>query len=119
MGDETDLDHFRTMLTLRLAELDSLETAALSRDSVELDQSKVGRLSRMDALQQQAMMDANRARARRERLRIEAAFRRIEDGSYGYCVQCDEHIPIGRLNFDPASPLCIQCASAADHPSRP
>ncbi|HCF1761200.1 TPA: TraR/DksA family transcriptional regulator [Pseudomonas aeruginosa] len=114
MSDEIDLEHFRDLLQARLAELDSLESAAQSRDSIELDQSKVGRLSRMDALQQQAMLDANRFRGRRERLRIEAAFRRIAEGDYGYCAQCDEPIALGRLNFDPATPLCIACANKAN-----
>lgn len=111
MIDEIDLAHFRALLQARLEDLQGLESAAQSRDSVELDQSKVGRLSRMDALQQQAMLDANRERGRRERLRIEAAFRRIEEGSYGYCAQCEEAIALGRLNFDPANPLCIACAN--------
>lgn len=113
MSIEIDLQHLRSLLQARLAELESLENAAQSRDSIELDQSKVGRLSRMDALQQQAMLDANRERGKRERLRIEAAFRRIDEGSYGYCAQCDEAIAIGRLTFDPATPLCIECASKA------
>lgn len=115
MSDEIDLEHFHSSLQARLAELDSLDSAAQSRDSIELDQSKVGRLSRMDALQQQAMLDANRARGRRERLRIEAALRRIAEGDYGYCTQCDEPIALGRLNFDPATPLCIECANNANH----
>ncbi|PIA67052.1 molecular chaperone DnaK [Ectopseudomonas toyotomiensis] len=117
MSDEINLTHFRDLLQIRLAELQSLECAAQSRDSVELDQSKVGRLSRMDALQQQAMLDANRERGRRERLRIEAAFRRIYESHYGYCAQCDEPIALGRLNFDPATPLCIECANKTDHNS--
>ena len=50
MSDEIDLAHFHSSLQARLAELDSLDSAAQSRDSIELDQSKVGRLSRMDAL---------------------------------------------------------------------
>jgi len=114
MNDEIDLRHFRDALMVRLADLDSLESSAQLRDSVELDQSKVGRLSRMDALQQQAMMDANRMRGLQERRRIEAAFRRIDEGSFGYRAQCDEAIALGRLNFDPATPLCIQCASKVD-----
>lgn len=114
MSGEIDLEHFRGLLQARLAELQSLESAAQSRDSIELDQSKVGRLSRMDALQQQAMLDANRGRGRRERLRIEAAFRRLDEGDYGYCAQCDEPIANGRLHFDPATPLCIACANKAD-----
>ena len=70
MDDALDLAHFKTLLEQRAAELDRLLEDAESRSqSVELDQSKVGRLSRMDALQQQAMNDAIRSRAQHERVR--------------------------------------------------
>jgi DnaK suppressor protein len=112
MLQNSDLGRFRQLLELKLSELDQFGVGITSRDqAVELDQSKVGRLSRMDALQQQAMLDATRARAQRERLRIQSALSRIEQGDYGRCVQCDEPIALGRLNFDPATPLCIGCAS--------
>ena len=63
LDDALDLAHFKTLLEQRAAELDRLLGDAESRSqSVELDQSKVGRLSRMDALQQQAMNDAIRMR---------------------------------------------------------
>lgn len=64
MSDEIKLRHARDLLLARLVELENFESSAQSRESIELDQSKVGRLSRMDALQQQAMLDANRARGR-------------------------------------------------------
>lgn len=71
LDDALDLAHFKTLLEQRAAELDRLLGDAESRSqSVELDQSKVGRLSRMDALQQQAMNDAIRSRARHERVRL-------------------------------------------------
>ena len=114
MSDEIKWKHARDLLLARLVELENLEFTAQSRDSIELDQSKVGRLSRMDALQQQAMLDANRARGRGERLRIEAALRRIDEGLYGYCVDCDEPIAQGRLDFDPATALCIGCAQQVE-----
>ena len=114
MSDEIKLRHARDLLLARLVELENFESSAQSRESIELDQSKVGRLSRMDALQQQAMLDANRARGRGERLRIEAALRRIDEGLYGYCVECDKPIAQGRLDFDPATALCIGCAQQVE-----
>lgn len=114
MSDEIKLKHARDLLLARLVELENLESSAQSRDSIQLDQSKVGRISRMDALQQQAMLDANRARGRGERVRIEAALRRIDDGLYGFCVECDELVAQGRLDFDPATALCIDCAQQAE-----
>ncbi|TVT66471.1 MAG: TraR/DksA family transcriptional regulator [Pseudomonas sp.] len=115
MLQDSDISRFRELLELKLLELDQFGVGMSSRDqAVELDQSKVGRLSRMDALQQQAMLDATKVRAQRERVRIQKALSRIEKGEFGQCVQCDETIALGRLDFDPATPLCIVCASGVD-----
>lgn len=96
------------------AELDALrnEDAATEDDRrpVELDQQAVGRLSRMDALQNQAMAQGqSRRREARERA-VEAALRRIEEGEYGSCTECGEAIAPRRLDLDPAAPTCISCA---------
>ncbi len=82
---------------------------------VELDQSKVGRLSRMDAMQAQAM--AQEAVKRREaRLRdIAAALARIESGDFGFCLSCDEPIDPRRLEVDPAATHCIDCANKSEN----
>ncbi|MDD9877541.1 MAG: TraR/DksA family transcriptional regulator [Magnetovibrio sp.] len=85
------------------------------RQPVELDQSMVGRLSRMDALQNQAMaLEAERRRTV-EIQRIDAALQRIEDGEFGYCVSCGEEIEPKRLEHDPTLPACIDCAQQSDH----
>ncbi len=78
---------------------------------VELDQSRVGRLSRMDALQGQAMAQETERRRRNELQRIEAALERVKTGDFGYCVNCDEPISDKRLKLDPSTPLCIDCAT--------
>ncbi|MDH3275641.1 MAG: TraR/DksA family transcriptional regulator [Gammaproteobacteria bacterium] len=88
--------------------------AATSGDSaavVELDQSKVGRLSRMDAMQAQAMAQASGQRREAMLRNIEAALNRVDDGSYGLCRNCDEPINPKRLEFDPTALRCIDCAS--------
>jgi DnaK suppressor protein len=81
---------------------------------VELDQSKVGRLSRMDAMQAQAIAKA--AGERREAMLrdIEAALMRIDDGSYGLCQDCDDAINPKRLEIDPTTLRCIDCASKSE-----
>mgnify|MGYP001811882603 CR=1 FL=1 len=78
---------------------------------VELDQSKVGRLSRMDAMQAQAMAQASGQRREAMLRSIDAALRRIDDGSYGLCVDCEEPINPRRLEFDPTVLRCVDCAS--------
>ena len=106
------LAHFRARLDAMKAELDAAD--ARGRDgqkTVELDQQSVGRLARMDALQNQAMARAGgRARSVQAR-RIDAALARIAEGSYGECLECGEDIPEKRLELDPTAPLCISCAS--------
>lgn len=79
-------------------------------DIVELDQTTQGRLSRIDALQGQAMAQEVARRREVEIRRIDAALARIEDGDYGYCVTCGEEIARKRLDLDPATPNCIDCA---------
>lgn len=79
-------------------------------DPVELDQTTQGRLSRMDALQGQAMAQEVARRRETELKRIYAALKRIEDGDYGHCVSCDAKIEPKRLDFDPSVPNCIKCA---------
>ncbi len=81
---------------------------------VELDQSKVGRLSRMDAMQAQAMAQASGQRRERMLRGIDAALRRLDDGEFGYCQECGNDINPKRLQFDPTALLCIDCASKAE-----
>lgn len=77
--------------------------------TVELDQSTVGRLSRMDAMQQQAMAQAER-RMQAQRLdAVEAALERYDDDEYGWCCQCGEPISVRRLTARPESPFCVPC----------
>lgn len=102
----------RTALLARQEAL-ALEDAANadSRDTVELQQDSVGRLSRMDALQQQAMAQATERRRAAERARIKAALERIDEGEWGYCLGCGEEITEARLHHDPSVATCIKCAS--------
>lgn len=101
----------RLRLEALKAELLAIEaSAAEGRATVELDQTKVGRLSRMDALQAQEMALATERRRKTEIAKIDAALARIDTGDYGYCLKCDEPIGDRRLAQDPAAPLCIDCA---------
>lgn len=106
-----DLKIAAERLTARQKELSSLsDISSDSRDTVELDQQSVGRLSRMDAMQQQAMATATERQRSAELQRITAAFVRIEDGEYGYCERCGEEIADARLAIDPSVVTCIGCA---------
>jgi DnaK suppressor protein len=102
------------LLTLK-EELDRLsKVTKTSRNPVELDQTSVGRLSRMDAMQAQAMQLETGRRREQELVRIDSALKRIETGGFGYCAICDEKIEEKRLLHDPTFPTCIGCAHSVD-----
>jgi len=100
----------KSLLNERLKALDAEDAAGQdAQKTVELDQQAVGRLSRMDALQNQAMAQATARRRGAERQRIMAALARIETDEYGYCVTCGDEIAAARLAADPALALCAPC----------
>ncbi len=108
-------DSWRDRLLASRAKLQAAdETGAESAAVVELDQSKVGRLSRMDAMQAQAMAKASNQRRQQVLVGITAALKRIDDGSYGICAECEEAINPKRLEFDPTVRFCINCASSRE-----
>lgn len=96
--------------TLRRQIEEESQSGQEARRTVELDQQSVGRLSRMDAMQVQAMAEARERKRRSDLVRIELAERRIKSGDYGYCSECGEEIADGRLAIDPMAERCIQCA---------
>jgi DnaK suppressor protein len=110
-----DLSEFmELLLNRRDITLSAHEGHEKAAATVELDQSKVGRISRMDALQQQAMSAAVGRRARQELDRIESALRRITNGEYGFCVGCGEEIAVKRLRANPSVLTCITCARSGE-----
>lgn len=110
--DDRHVEAFRLQLLQLQEDLSVLKaTGEDAARVVELDQTSVGRLSRMDALQGQAMSQEQGRRRKLELQKISAALRRIETGDYGYCLACEEPIAIKRLALDPAATLCISCAS--------
>ena len=114
---ETSIDI--ELLKTRLIErrqmlLDVAESTREAAQTVELDQARVGRVSRMDALQAQAMAKESDRRRLLALQRIDNALQRIEDDDYGYCMACEEPIMASRLEVDPGALLCIDCASKAE-----
>lgn len=106
-----DQSAFRDRLNAMLEALDrDSQTTKDERKPVQLDQTSVGRLSRMDALQVQAMQLETERRRGQERQRIVAALARLDDGEFGYCAVCGEDIEPKRLEHDPTVPACITCA---------
>ncbi len=111
MSDTIDLAYFKERL------VDRLKTIAKDQKPirpVQLDQARVGRLSRMDAMQQQAMTKAAARLTAIEKQRIRTALNRMDSGEYGYCIHCGEEIAEGRLRVDPSALVCIACARSAE-----
>lgn len=107
-----DHDSFRALIRDELTSLEeSLRQASASAGTLELDQSSVGRLSRMDALQQQAMAQELRARLVMRKRRLDAALVRVDAGSFGSCCQCGEELDTRRLQHDPATVFCSDCVA--------
>ena len=90
------------------------EVSEVSRQPVELDQTSVGRLSRMDALQSQAMQLETERRRILEIKRIDSALQRIYDEEFGFSSSCGYEIEIKRLENDPTTPICIDCAQSSE-----
>lgn len=111
MPDAEQLARLQHKLQQELTELAEREALGdESAQTVELDQAKVGRLSRMDALQQQAMgIEQKRRRSLRIK-QVRTALQRIKTEDYGWCLDCGEEIPSQRLEIDPAAAWCTGCA---------
>jgi DnaK suppressor protein len=108
--EQKQLDAFRQMLNSLRDDIEQLTNYSReAAGTVALDQSKVGRLSRMDALQAQQMAQETARRRQIQLQKIDSALRRMDARKYGYCLSCDEVIAVARLEFDPATTRCIKC----------
>ncbi|MEJ8837308.1 TraR/DksA family transcriptional regulator [Ramlibacter sp. AN1133] len=68
----------------------------------------------------QAIIDeATLANATAELHQISAALRRVDDGSYGECLDCGEPIDERRLFAMPATPFCTACQAIHERPAMP
>lgn len=91
----------------------ALEASAANAQPVDLELS-IGRLSRVDAMQQQHMALAQRRRLEQQRQQIQSALSRVQRESYGACVRCEEPIGFARLSARPEGPLCRECQSGGE-----
>lgn len=87
----------------------ALAEARSAAGTVTLDQASVGRLSRMDAMQQQAMARGLIERLETRKRKLDAALARIEAGTFGLCCECGAEVEAERLDGDPAAVFCREC----------
>ena len=106
-----DIADYRQRIEGELTELARASADAKdARAPVELDQQSVGRLSRMDAMQVQAMAKETERRRQGRIEALQAALKRIDGEEFGFCIACGEAIAEKRLDLDPAVSTCIDCA---------
>ena len=106
-GLKRDLEELVGRLRVQIAQ------AGAGARPVDLDEP-IGRLSRMDAMQQQKMLEANRNAARQRVARCEGALRRLEADEYGECIECGEDVGYRRLKARPESSMCVTCQSGRE-----
>lgn len=111
MFTSKQLAAFRVRLKARIHRLEKeQDISSDQRNAVTLDQQSVGRLSRMDAMQQQAMALATHRRRQSEIAKAHATLKHLSSDEFGYCLECGEPVGHARLDHDPALVLCISCA---------
>lgn len=106
------LEELKSELERQLGRLQkSMKITDEALRTVELDQTAVGRLSRMDTLQNQALSAGLREREVARLSQIVEALARIEKGSYGVCGSCSSEIPFERLFVFPEASECAACVA--------
>jgi DnaK suppressor protein len=103
-------EELQSELERQLARLQkSMKVTDEAMRTVELDQTTVGRLSRMDSLQNQSLSKGLREREVVQLSQIREALARVQAGTYGLCAACDGPIPFERLYVFPEAPECAGC----------
>ncbi len=88
---------------------ETVRAAQARSETVELDQATVGRLSRVDAMQQQQMAAAQLRQLELRLKQVATALTTHAEGEYGWCKVCGEPIGYRRLKARPESPACVGC----------
>ena len=109
---KAQIAELREELERQLAKLEkSMIVTDEALKTVDLDQAAVGRLSRMDSLQNQSMAKGLRERETVKLALIQEAMRRLDRGSYGVCTACGSEVAFERLLVFPESATCSACGS--------
>lgn len=102
------------LLTLKDELEYSIQSGNTGAKPVTLDQPSVGRLSRMDAMQQQSMAQATTRQLKQRLELVKNALRSLDSEDFGSCKSCGEAIGLARLQVRPEAPFCISCQSARE-----
>ncbi len=106
------LDEIRAELERELKRLErSMKSTEAASKPVRLDQASVGRLSRMNEMQNQHMSAGLHEREETRHLAIIEALARLDEGTFGHCSKCGGDIAYGRLMVFPEARTCAACGS--------
>ena len=109
---KTEIQQIRQVILQQMNQLkQQLSLSQESSKTVELDQALAGRVSRIDAIQQQKVAQAGLNRARIKTERLNQALKALDSEDFGYCLECGEAIKFARLLIKPESVYCIDCQS--------
>jgi DnaK suppressor protein len=109
MSDE-DLQHYHRVLTTLRRELAATLEASRENTVPVSPDAAIGRLSRQDAMQSQQMALELQRRSQQRLAQIDAALKPIVEGTFGFCLRCEEEIGAARLKVKPEAHLCVRCA---------
>lgn len=80
-----------------------------------LEHERTSRVTQLEAMDEAGpeteaeVMSAQKDTIQRVLTEVEAAFARVQDGSYGMCRSCSKPIPVERLEILPYTPFCVPC----------
>ena len=107
---QTEMNRFRAALTARVAEL---ERVTRHRDAITVERS-ADQLDEIQAALQRTLAVCNLDREFNQLRDARAALRRIREGTFGTCQECEEDIHPKRLAAVPWATFCIRCQEAID-----
>lgn len=108
--DDAQLEELHSdLLSLRDSLVRTSDTTRAHAETVELDQAAMGRLSRIDAIQQQQMAGAQERRNALRLKQVAIALQAWEEDEYGWCKKCGEPVAYGRLKARPETVVCVPC----------
>lgn len=113
--NHADKAEIKAAIQAKIADLRLVVSSdAQDKTQIELDQTRVGRLARMDAVQHHAIAEAQAERALKQLKLLELLLSKADDEDFGECHYCGEDIPVGRLLIRPESLRCVDCAEISD-----
>ena len=73
-------------------------------------ENAIGRISRMDAINNKSVSEAALRIARRKLAKLQHALTKMDEPDFGNCSNCGKPIQVKRLMFMPQSTQCVRCA---------